>query len=566
LSGSSGSTRRWRRALLLIAAAAYAWAAVVTITGGFVIRTGWLTASSRNPRAPLMLAVAASGWYAIRFRRHWLDDLALLATPAPARGLAILCTCCALVAGIGWGSFIGGGPDASGYVSQADMWVKGVLTLPAPEWARKAPWPNGVWSSAPVGYGPDHTGEAIVPMYSPGLPLMMATFQAIGGASALFYVVPLSGAALVWASYVLGLRLGGPWTGAAAAVLLTSSAPFLLMIVQPMSDVPAAACWTLALAYALGDRRRHAVMAGIATGAAVLVRPNVAPLAIVVALLLMANPERRWQRLIAYIVPAAAGAAMIGAWNWHLHGSPLVSGYGSLGQIYRVDRIPANLARYVMYLVDMQTPLIFVGLLAPLAAVGRSALRVALVATVFPAALLAMYLPWIVIDNWSYLRLLLPAYPAVLAGCGVALAAAARRTNRALVAAAGTAIVAVVATHSWQAARRADVFGIAEFDRRYARAVDLVEGLPRDAVIVSNLHSGTLRFYTGRDILRFEVMLPEHFDDAIAHLRKQGHPIYFVGDPDEVDYFVGRFAGSAAARMFQSGHTTSGGVVTYEFN
>jgi hypothetical protein len=573
---------RRRRLLLLAALAAYAWTIAITLTGGFVIRTAWVTASSRNPRGPFIVALVLLAAYALRYRQHWREDGLWLARPLRLvhpdrhtwladerwpRAAAALCASGALIIGIGWGSFLGAGPDASGYVSQADMWVRGVLTLPAPEWARNAPWPYGVWSASPVGYGPTYDGRAIAPMYSPGLPMMMAIFQIAGGSNGVYYVVPLLGAVTVWGAYLLGRGIGGAWAGAMAALLLVCSPPFIWMIVQPMSDVPVTACWTMALVFALRQRPSDAIAAGVATAAALLVRPNVAPLAIVPVLLLAARDARARRLMLFAIVPAVA-AAIVAALNWHLNGSPLRSGYGTLDEIYGIDRVPLNLDRYTTWLLDKQTPLFFVGLLAPLAVrPGAGRYRVALLTTLYPLIVLAHYLPYAAFEHWAFLRFLLPAYPAVLAGVGTLLVEAVRRSRQPLVAIAAVVLVVFVALHGWQAAKREAAFQIATYDQRYARVVDYVRAqLPADAVIVSNVHSGTLRFYTGREVLRFEVMRPEDVDPALAYLRSLGRPVYFIGDTNEIDHFTDLFRMTRAAGQFGRPTAELDGVVVFDWS
>ena len=103
----------------------------------------------------------------------------------------------------------------------------------------------------------------MVPMYSPGLPMMMAVFQAVGGERAAYFVVPLTGAVAVWATFLLGRALADPLTGLIASALLLSSPPFLYMLVQPMSDIPAAAAWAAGLAFAGRGRRLDAAFAGL---------------------------------------------------------------------------------------------------------------------------------------------------------------------------------------------------------------------------------------------------------------------------------------------------------------
>ena len=96
-------------------------------------------------------------------------------------------------------------------MSQADLWVERDLRIEQP-WVADLPWPNANWTAAPLGYRPVEYEEslAIVPTYSPGLPLLMAGAKSVFGHGALFWIVPLSGAVLVLATYGIGRRLGAP--------------------------------------------------------------------------------------------------------------------------------------------------------------------------------------------------------------------------------------------------------------------------------------------------------------------------------------------------------------------
>src|SRR6185369_17896096 len=86
-----------------------------------------------------------------------------------------------------------------------------------------------------------------------------------------FWVVPMFAGVLVWATYLLGGRLRSPLIGALAAVLVATSPPVLVQLTDaPMSDVPAAALWMVALVLATIDRRVSAFGAGGATGLAIL--------------------------------------------------------------------------------------------------------------------------------------------------------------------------------------------------------------------------------------------------------------------------------------------------------
>src|SRR6266550_1506096 len=277
------NTRGWC-ALLVAAGLALLWAAIVFLTGGFVVRTSGGLVSARDAVRPLIAAVVLGALYAWRRHHDFRRDLAVIAHWHWAPTIARVCVLIALLYAIEWGTFFGAGPDQSGYVSQADGWARAQLTWEPPAWAQHGHWMNAVLSSAPVGYKPNTQGF-IAPVYSPGLPLIMAVFELIGGRDAVFYVVPLLGALAIWMTYLLGVAAYGEWAGAIAAVLLLCSPTFIDWLSQPMSDIPVTACWTTALVLAWRPRMRDAIGAGIATAVAILIRPNVAPLALVPMLL-----------------------------------------------------------------------------------------------------------------------------------------------------------------------------------------------------------------------------------------------------------------------------------------
>ena len=535
-----------RRAALLLAGLASLWALAVALTGGFVLPTPVRPISSHDAARSLAVAVAMAAFYAAKFRRHWRADIGLLTHMRRPQAAGWICTATALIIGVIWGTFMGTGPDASGYVSEADMYAHGALTVPAPEWSKEATWKNGVWSAAPVGYRPTQKRTEWAPTYSPGLPLMMAVFEKIGGRDAVFYVVPLLGALTVWASYMLGRQLGGASAGAIAAVLMVCSPIFLWFLVQPMSDVPVAACWAAALVFAAARPSiRNATITGIAAAAAILVRPNLVPLALIPALLLATTAEARTRRLLLLAVPAAAAALVIATLNWYWYGSPFESGYGTIAMLYSPGFVWRNLRHFGEWLVDTQTPLFFFGFAAPfvLSSATRPPRQVVLLTVVYPLAVLALYVAYLPFDGWWYLRFLLPAFPAMLAGLGTVLAEVVRRSRRPAIAiVAVAALTASVTFQEWKYAHREGVFRYASNDDRFARAVDFANTLPLDTILVSLAYSGTLRFYTGRDVLRWELLNGDELDGAVEYLRSRGHPLCLIGDPYEAIDFKRRFA------------------------
>ena len=540
-----------RRVILLLATIAFCSALVVAFTGGFVINVFGLRASSHDVVRPLVAGVVLTVFYIAIARKHWRSDLEILTRINAPMFIATLCTGAALVVGIHWGNFLGAGPDSSGYVSEADLWAHGKLTIPAPVWANDARWTHAVWSSGPVGYRPTQRPLDFAPVYSPGYPLMMAAFQKAGGRDAVFYVLPILGALAVWASYLLGQYLSNAWGGAIAALLMVCSPTFLWYLVRPMSDVPVTACWAMALVFALSGGSRGAVLSGITAGAAILVRPNVAPLAAIPMLLLAMTGESRIRRLFVFGVAAAPSALVIGGLNWYWYGSPLTSGYGTLDALYSTKFIWPNLQRYSAWLIDTQTPLILLAFAAPfvLRPTREEKYRVVLLTVVYPIAVFGMYVSYLVFDSWWYLRFVLPAFPVLFASLGAILIESVRQSQRRT-----TAILLVAAltgSMAFQGWRYAQQKGGFRGEDRFARAVEFANTLPQNTVLVSLGHSGTLHFYTGRDVLRWDLLLGTELDSALAYLRRLGHPVYFIGDPFEATEFQRQFAGQHTLDDFE---------------
>jgi hypothetical protein len=558
-----------RRGLLVAALLALIWSLVLTITGGFAIETAWRLISSRNAVRPFVAGLAILAFYLAVWRRHWRDDLGRSALPATWPPLlGGLAAAAALILGVGWGTHVAAGPDQSGYVSEAALFARGELTIPTPPWSHDAPWNDAPYSASPVGWRPARWAQSLAPTYSPGLPLIMAMFQLVGGDDAVYYVVPLLGTLFLWSTYWLGSAMAGRWAGALGAVLVVSSPIFLFMQQQAMSDVPVAAFLTLSMAAAFGGA--HPWLAGFAAAGGILTRPNLVPLTLIPFALLWSRGGLDIRRLGAFLLPVAAASAMVGALNWYYFASPLESGYGALANLYSLDFIAPNLRQYGRWTVMLHTPLLFVGTCAPLLARGERGhrWRTALVTLGCPLMLMATYMPFLVFNptDWGSMRFLLPAIATLSAGVGlVAVTLVSRARSRVAVVAAGL-VTAAVAAHGWTFAVEKGVFRQRIGDARFARAVEVAHSLPQPSVFISNSHSGTLRFYTGRDILRFEAIGVAELDIAMDHLTRKGYHLFFIGDEFELDQFRTAFEKTrAVTRLAQKPRALLEGVVIYPF-
>jgi hypothetical protein len=474
-------------------------------------------------------------------------------TSGVARAAFALSVLTALL-GIRFGTFAASGADSYGYVSQADLWLQGTLIIDEPL-AAEAPWRYANWTLTPFGYRPGDRRGTMVPTYSPGLPIVMSVFKAIGGRRAVFYVVPLFGAAMVWLTFLLGARLGGPVSGLVAAATLLTSPPFLFQLMWPMSDVPAATWWLLSIVLALGGTMTQVVLAGLAATFAILTRPNLIVLAVpIIVFVARGDPSRAsgspraWsrgeglKRAAGFVGAMLPGVIAIAAVNWYLYESPFASGYGTFGSIYAGRYFAANLANYTRWLLQTETPYIALACAAPVVFARRgdaSARRVSVLCLVVSALVFFAYLWYTPFDNWTYLRFLLPALPLMLALAGAVLIALAPSGLRHRTIIAG-AFVAVVAAWGLWAGRSA--FHVRSDEARYIAAGRFAASLPANAVILANQHSGSLRYYADRITMRFEWLEPDVYAEALAYLREIGRPVYVVLDDSERAPFRARYA------------------------
>jgi hypothetical protein len=580
---------RVRRAAARLAVLALIFTAVVAGGGGFRIETALITLSARGWRNPLVISLlaAALAWYAsprgnrlstlaqdlqpvIRpvapiVRGAWLGWRAIApaasaVSPWVPGAVAAVLTVFVVTLGIVKGSFVAGGADSYGYVSQAHVWARGSVDVDEPM-MREMRETITADAFAPMGWRPNQARDGIVPYYAPGFPIVMGLFARVAGPGAVFYAVPVLGGVAIWATFLLGRLMGGTWVGMSAALLLATSPIFLHQLTAaPMSDVPALAWWTLALALAVSSRRWLVFASGLAAGAAILTRPNLAPLAIVPFAVIAsfrsttdpAFSRRGLVRAAVFVAGMAPGALAVAWLNNYWYGSPTESGYGPLNDFFALEYWSVNLGHWASWLTETQTPLVAVALGAPWLAAQSTARpssafaarTVASMGLLFIGGIAALYLFYFPFDEWTYLRFLLPAYGALFACAVAAVAAAARR----LPPTAGRLVTLLfVGLVTYQAVGVSRARDVVEWrvDRRFPAVGSYVKRrLPERAVMIAVHHSGSLRLYSGRQTIRWDWVDGTRLDDLLELLRARGDEPYLMLEYHEVEGFRTRFRDS----------------------
>ena len=193
------------------------------------------------------------------------------------------CVCGALPSprvGFARGTYAAGGSDSSCYALMADAFAAGQLQ-PASDLAAQVPWPEAGKTFTPGGFVTSETNpSASAPVCAPGFSLLLAPLIAVGGFDAMFLLTPIAGALLVWLTFVAGRAIANPARrrdGSRAHRCQSGDA----LSGRPADERCDDGCTVDGDVRALLARRW--ALAGVCCGLALLVRPNLLPLALVAA-------------------------------------------------------------------------------------------------------------------------------------------------------------------------------------------------------------------------------------------------------------------------------------------
>jgi 4-amino-4-deoxy-L-arabinose transferase-like glycosyltransferase len=552
---------RLRSTLCILAGLALVWAGLIAGVRGFSVDLAGVRVSAHDPVRPMLAALAClvasvlvGGREDVRrvagaVRRLPRAAAALpgalarrLSWPMiPAAAVALL----VFVLGIKYGAFAAGGSDSYGYLSQARLWAEGRSLHEVQPLASVLPWPRALDTLTPLGYTAGRRGLDIVPTYPPGLPLMMAVFSRAFGADGPFYVGPLLGALAVWLAFALGLRLTDrPGVGIAAALVLATSPPFLFGLMAPMTDVPVAAIWTLALWLALNESVAGSLACGVVAALAVLIRPNLAPVGAILGVSVL---WRAWRvrgltlralwPVVAFLAAFAPSLVAIALLNRDLYGSPWRSGYGTLRQLYALGNVVPNLTQFVGWLAEARSLYILIGTAAAIVVWPRinradrapGATRFLLGG--FVAIIWLSYLLYAPFDAWWYLRFLLPIWPVSIVLAAALVAGLFARMRLPAPSAWLVAVAVVIAVFGYRSHATREALG-QQGEQKYAQAGrHVASATPPRAAVLAMQHSGSVRYYGGRLTIRYDMLDPEWLDRAVDVLMTLGyHPFVLLED------------------------------------
>ena len=563
MPGRMTPRRGWT--LFGLAAVFAGFAVFVALTGGIDTRLWNIPIRSRSWDRPAAVALACGLLGASILRREILTAFSRLGPRALnagrllLRGIPLIAACSAGIAAIAFGTHAAGGADSYGYVSQAHLLARGRLTEPLLR-SRSFTWPDVPHTLVPLGYRLSPSQRELSPTYPPGLPLLMAPFAAVD-ARAVFLVVPLCAVVSVWVCFLIGRSLGGPVVGTLSALLLSVSPTFLSQAMQPMSDVPVTAFWLGALVLGRHPPVWSAPAAGVLASVAVLIRPNLAPLALLVTAAcatVTSGVRFDTRRALACAAGMLPGLLALGAIQDVRYGSPLSSGYGAVGDLFGLQNIGPNLARYPRWLTETHTPFIWLWLAAPLAIARASgAVRTfAWISYAFSIAVFLAYFPYTYfrLEESFYTRFLLPGIPVFLIFATLVTVTVSQQVAPRIGKASAVLLVVVIVLIQARRSVTAGTFELHQHERKYPAVGAFVrERLPPAAFVLAMQHSGSLRHYSSRHTLRWDLLDRASLGRALTSLRDAGYTPFAVLDEDEDVAFRNRFdvlSAEALEQMF----------------
>jgi hypothetical protein len=339
----------------------------------------------------------------------------------------------------------------------------------------------------------------------------------------------------VWLTFVLGRDLAGAGPGVAAAILIAVTPVFVFQLVQPMNDVTVATLWTAVLVLAARPRD-HSGWIGALTGLALLIRPNLAPAAAVVAAWCLSGGIRRF---LTFAAAASPFVLMVIVFNAALYGHPLQSGYGSASDLFSPGYVLPNIRNYGRALLETQLGFPLLGALA-IFVVPNDRRRLVWLALALTASIVVVYLFYKPFPEWWYLRFLLPVLPVMTALATAAVVLGTR--SHAII----WPVVALVVGFAGSSEAMGQALDLHRLERRFRTVGDVVrDSLPRNAVFVTVWNSGSVRYHAAREAILWDSMDPASFDAAIEWLASRGYEPFIIVEEWEEPLFRERFAGTS---------------------
>ena len=148
---------------------------------------------------------------------------------------------------------------------------------------------------------------------------------------------------------------------------------------------------------------------------------------------------------------------------------------------------------------------------------------------VFFVMLFACYLWYVTFDTWPFLRFLLPAIPLLFILSSAVVIRAVERLPVGFRTAAVFVVCLLLPIWYVVKSNGLTAFAIQRAEHRYVAVGEGIgRALPPNIVVMSMIQSGSVRLYSGRPTLRWDMLDPKRLDADVETLRAHGYQPYLL--------------------------------------
>ncbi len=436
-----------------------------------------------------------------------------------------------------------GSSDTSGYMNDARLLASGELHPEQRSIEQLPPSKLPFMGYIPLGFLPLDNGR-MYPTYAMGLPiLILVASKVFGWALGPGVVMWLHAIACVITMYFLAREVNlGREISLLGSVILATSAVFLFMSLQAMSDMPATLWATVAVLASLkaGKNAGWAILAGFSFMYGYMVRPTSLLMMLPIIFIFPWNLKK----IILFLAGSLPGMIWVVMMNPILYGKVATTGYGNLAEFFGARYFLPSIHNYAAWLPIELTPLVILALCFPFISYDIQ-LRVRLGLIIWIISLFAFYsVYYCTHEAWWYMRFVLPCYPAII----VAMLVVADRITkqwRLVRYVGGLLLVCGILMWNRHWAIKLNALDIGDGERVYLETCQYIKTrIPGNAVILCMQESGAITYYTKNPIVRWDCIQPDNFPEIVNSCEHNGRDIYMVLFPYEQKDALNKFAGA----------------------
>jgi hypothetical protein len=199
----------------------------------------------------------------------------------------------------------------------------------------------------------------------------------------------------------------------------------------------------------------------------------------------------------------------------------------------------SNLIHYARWMLVLHSPVLLLALFAPLV----KPTRVVFWMSIFCVAVVLSYAFYLVFDGWPFARFLLPALPLLFILVVITLLRVITTMPTAWRGVALLTICTVLVAWDVTVGARRGVYAIKRAEERY-RTIGLCLGsaLPPHSVVLTVVHSGSLRWHGNVLTVRWDLIPDDRLDATVAFLLSKGYVPYILLEDWEAPLFRQHFA------------------------